>query len=249
MTTRVLVVDDQELVRAGLVAVLDSAPGISVVGQAKDGTEAVRRASELAPDVVILDVRMPEMDGIQAAEHIMAAHPDIRVVILTTFDLDEYVFRALRAGVTGFILKDAGAEGFVRAVETVARGDSLLSPTVTRRVIEEYASLTVGRPRPSEHLTKATPRELEVMTLVARGHDNASIARQLGISAGTVKVHLHRIMAKYGLASRAQVVILGYEAGLVSPGRCRPVTTPCPTGPSPTTPAQPHPGTSAGHHD
>ncbi|MFC9824546.1 response regulator [Streptomyces erythrochromogenes] len=218
----VLVVDDQVLIRAGLVSLLNAAPGLTVVGEACDGDEAVRLAATTAPDVILMDLRMPGTDGITAMERILgrAAAGDSapRILVLTTFDLDEYVYNALRAGACGFLLKETPPERLVAAIHTVASGDMLFAPTVTRRLIEAY------HPGPASPRTIApewdtvTSRERDVLRLVATGATNTDVAQQLFISEATVKTHLNRAMAKLGLSSRAQVVVFAYETALVTPG-------------------------------
>ncbi|POX54284.1 DNA-binding response regulator [Streptomyces sp. Ru71] len=220
--TRVLVVDDQFLIRAGLVGLLNAAPGFEVAGEAGDGQEAVRLAAETRPDVVLMDIRMPGMNGIEATERILAeaADPVPRVLILTTFDLDEYVYGALRAGASGFLLKDSGPERLLAAVRAVEGGDALFAPSVTRRLVEAFASRrgTAERDGSPPDLAALTSRELEVLTLTARGLSNLEIADRLYISEATVKTHLNRTMSKLDLDSRAQAVVLAYETGLVRPG-------------------------------
>lgn len=222
--TTVLVVDDQFLIRAGLVGLLRAVPGIEVVGEAGDGEEAVERAAETAPEVILMDIRMPGISGVTATERILAAAGERapRVLILTTFDLDEYVYTALRAGASGFLLKDAGPERLIAAVHAVAGGDTLFAPSVTRRLIEAYAPVRPApdpaRPPPAE-LAALTAREVEVLRLIAKGLSNAEIAERLFISEATVKTHLNRTMAKLRLGSRAQAVVLAYETGLVTPRR------------------------------
>jgi DNA-binding NarL/FixJ family response regulator len=217
---RVLLCDDQELVRAGLDMLLAGEPDIQVVGQAADGVEAVRLAAELDPDVVLMDVRMPGLDGIEATRRIQAtAAPDrARVVILTTFDLDEYVFGAFRAGASGFLLKDAPRDRILEAVHRVAEGDALVAPSVTRRLIEHFVSPEPAAVRRPAELDRLTPRETEVLELIGRGLSNAELAARLVVSEKTVKTHVGRILAKLGLRDRVQAVILAYEAGLVRPG-------------------------------
>ncbi|MEV4312850.1 response regulator transcription factor [Actinocrispum sp. NPDC049592] len=211
---KVMVVDDQALIRAGLGALLRAAPGIEVVGEAADGEHAVALAASTRPDVVLMDIRMPGMSGIVATERILKADPHPRVLVLTTFDLDEYVYAALRAGACGFLLKDAPPERLLAAVQAVCAGDMLFAPSVTRRLIEAYV------PR-SQHpeLGSLTPREVEVLRLVGSGMANGDIARRLVVSEATVKTHLNRTMTKLDLASRAQAVVVAYETGLVVPGR------------------------------
>jgi DNA-binding NarL/FixJ family response regulator len=224
VVTRCLIVDDQAMVREGFAAVLDSQPGLLVVGQAADGADAVRQARQLEPDVVLMDVRMPVMDGLQATRQILsAASPDQpRVLMLTTFDLDEYVYEALRAGASGFLLKDATATELVRAVRVVAAGDALLAPSVTRRLIADFAR----RPRPAlpfpPTIGALTQRETEVLRLIAHGLSNAEISNTLVIAEQTTKTHIGRILAKLNLRDRAQAVVLAYETGLVTPGESDP---------------------------
>jgi DNA-binding NarL/FixJ family response regulator len=217
---RVLLCDDQELVRAGLDMLLAGEPDIQVVGQAADGVEAVRLAAELDPDVVLMDVRMPGLDGIEATRRIQATTaPDrARVVILTTFDLDEYVFGAFRAGASGFLLKDAPRDRILEAVHRVAEGDALVAPSVTRRLIEHFVSPEPAAVRRPAELDRLTPRETEVLELIGRGLSNAELAARLVVSEKTVKTHVGRILAKLGLRDRVQAVILAYEAGIVVPG-------------------------------
>jgi len=218
---RCLIADDQAMVREGFAAMLGAEPGIVVAGQAIDGTDAVRQARRLNPDVVLMDVRMPVMDGLQAARQILAAtdgpHPP-RVLMLTTFDLDEYVYEALRAGASGFLLKDATTAELIHAVKVVAAGDALLAPSVTRRLIADFTREPPGvTPSPAK-LDVLTSRETEVVKLIARGLSNAEISDTLVISAETTKTHVKRILAKLGLRDRAQVVVVAYESGLVTPG-------------------------------
>jgi DNA-binding NarL/FixJ family response regulator len=214
--TSVVVVDDQGLVRAGLVAILRTQPDIDVVGECGDGDEAVGLVQRLDPDVVLMDVRMPAVDGIEATRRLAGRHSAI--VMLTTFDLDEYVYAALKAGACGFLLKDAPPESLVAAVRAAARGDALLAPEITRRLVEEY----VRRPAPGggapEVLAPLTPREREVLAEVGRGLSNSEIAGRLYLSEATVKTHLARTMTKLRLRDRAQAVVLAYESGLVVPG-------------------------------
>ena len=215
---RVVVVDDQHLVRSGFRMILDSEDGIEVVGEAADGVEAVDVCRRLAPDVALMDVRMPRMDGLEATRRLAgldAAHP-LRVLILTTFDLDDYVYTALRNGAAGFVLKDTPPEDLVRAVRIVARGDALLAPSVTRRLIDEVAQLQ-PKPTPPAALGTLTDREREVLGLVAKGLSNAEIAQQLVLGETTVKTHVGRVLTKLGLRDRVQAVVLAYESGLVTP--------------------------------
>ncbi|HEY2669591.1 MAG TPA: response regulator transcription factor [Rugosimonospora sp.] len=221
--TSVLVVDDQVLIRAGLSALIHATPGLEVVGQATDGREAVALTAERRPDVVLMDIRMPGLNGVEATRLILAPtethHP--RVLILTTFDLDEYVFSALRAGASGFLLKDTPPHRLIAAITTVAAGETLFAPTVTRRLIEAYAERRRGSATPPPDLRTLTAREIEVMRLVAEGLSNLEIAGRLVLSEATVKTHINHAMTKLNLASRAQAVVAAYETGLVTPGRTR----------------------------
>ncbi|BCJ48209.1 DNA-binding response regulator [Actinoplanes ianthinogenes] len=218
---RVLVVDDQVLIRAGLAALLRAAPEIEVVGEADSGTAAVRLAAQHQPEVVLMDIRMHDMSGIEATRHILAQGGERapRVLMLTTFDLDEYVYDALRAGAHGFLLKDTPPQRLIAAVTEVADGEMLFAPTVTRRLVESYTGRVGPQSGPRPELSALTSRESEVLRLIGTGLSNADIAAQLIISEATVKTHVNRTMAKLGLASRAQAVVLAYEAGLVTPGR------------------------------
>ncbi|MDQ1041889.1 response regulator transcription factor [Streptomyces sp. V4I2] len=219
--TRVLVVDDQFLIRAGLVGLLDAAPGFEVVGEAADGAEAVRLAAKRRPDVILMDIRMPGVNGIEATERILAEALDRapRILILTTFDLDEYVYGALRAGACGFLLKDSGPERLLAAVAAVDGGDALFAPSVTRRLIEAFARQRgPAQDSAPPDLDVLTSREVEVLKLTARGLSNLEIADRLCISEATVKTHLNRTMTKLDLDSRAQAVVIAYETGLVTPG-------------------------------
>jgi DNA-binding NarL/FixJ family response regulator len=214
---RVQIADDQELVRTGFRVILDSEPDFEVVGEAGDGRMAVERVRTLRPDVVLMDIRMPNLDGIEATRQIAASAQAPRVLVLTTFDLDEYVYEALRAGASGFLLKDAGAAELLHAIRVVAAGEALLSPSITRRLIADFARRPPAREQP-EALSELTPRELEVLRLIARGRSNGDIARELVIGDATVKTHVARIFAKLDLHDRAQAVVLAYESGLVLPG-------------------------------
>ena len=213
----VLIADDQALMRGGFRMILDAEPDIEVVGESIDGADAVRGFERLHPDVVVMDVRMPTVDGIEATRRITALEPTARVLMLTTFDLDEYVYEALRAGASGFLLKDRPPEELVQAVRVVAAGDALLAPTVTRRLIEEFAHRPQAPAAPAA-LEQLTEREREVLVLMARGRSNAEIARDLFVAETTVKTHVGRVLHKLGLRDRAQAVVLAYESGLVEPG-------------------------------
>lgn len=216
---RVAIVDDQAMVRQGFGALLAAQPGIEVVGDAADGSEAVELVRRSRPDVVLMDIRMPAMNGLDATRAILSMpgdrHP--RIIILTTFDAEEYVFSALRAGASGFLLKDATADDLVTAVRVVAAGEALLSPSVTRRLIADYAARPA--PRATATLSPLTERELEVMRLVASGDSNAEIAERLFLSEQTVKTHVSRVLGKLGLRDRTQMVVAAYESGLVTAGR------------------------------
>ncbi|HXY86032.1 MAG TPA: response regulator transcription factor [Gaiellaceae bacterium] len=218
--TRVVVCDDQALVRVGLRKILESEPETDVVGEAGDGEDAVFVVRELEPDVVLMDIRMPVIDGIEATRRIVAAQPGARVLILTTFGLDSYVYEALHAGASGFMLKDAPPEELVAAVRIVANGEALLAPAVTRAVIEEFVRgpAPAESPPPPPAVAELTPREREVLDLLARGLSNAEICEQLVISDATAKTHVARILQKLGLRDRIQTVIYAYETGLVRPG-------------------------------
>ena len=215
---RVLLVDDDALMRAGLAAILSSDEDVDVVGEAENGREAVERVTALRPDVVLMDVRMPQLDGVSATREVVAAVPETRVVILTTFEDDEYVFGALTAGASGFLLKRTSPEALIEAIKTVAGGDSLLSPSVTRRVIDRMAALPTGAPVLDDRLRTLTPREREVLEQVARGLSNSEIAEALVIEESTVKTHVKRIVMKLHLRDRVQAVIFAYESGLTQPG-------------------------------
>jgi DNA-binding NarL/FixJ family response regulator len=218
---RVLIVDDQELLRLGFRMILDAEPDIEVVGEADDGTSAVRRAGELRPDVVLMDVRMPGMDGIAATEAIVASGVASKVLILTTFDLDQYVYAGLRAGASGFLLKDVPPSELISAIRSVAAGDAVIAPGATRRLLDSVTALLPDpeqTQRQGELLSSLTEREREVFFLVATGASNAEVAAGLHLSEGTVKVHVGRILAKFELRDRVQIVVLGYESGLITPG-------------------------------
>jgi DNA-binding NarL/FixJ family response regulator len=214
----VLIADDQALVRTGFRVIVDAEPDLEVVGEAADGRAALDETARLHPDVVLMDIRMPDLDGIEATRRIAAKGPrGPRVLILTTFDLDEYVYEALRAGASGFLLKDAGAEELLHAIRVVAAGEALLSPSITRRLIADYARRPPASERPAA-LAELTPRELEVLRFVARGLSNSDVAHQLVLGEATIKTHVARIFQKLNLHDRAQAVVLAYESGLVSPG-------------------------------
>ena len=210
--TTVVVADDQGMVRSGLISLLEGDPEVTVVGEASDGAQAVAVVRRTDPDVVLMDIRMPELDGLSATRQLVADGARARVLVLTTFDLDEYVFEALRSGASGFLLKDAPVEELLSAVRVVSRGDAVLSPAVTRRVIEEFAaSRLAARTEPSPELT---PRELEILRYLGRGLSNAEIAADLVLSESTVKTHVSRVLLKLGLRDRVQAVIYAYECGL-----------------------------------
>ena len=217
---RVLLVDDQALVRAGFRMILDAEPEMEVVGEAADGREAIDQVRALRPEIVLMDIRMPELDGLEATRRILAGGDEApKILMLTTFDLDEYVYEALRAGASGFLLKDTPPEQLVSAIEVISQGDALLSPTITRRVISEFVKGTGPTPRAQfPRLDDLTAREREVMTLIARGLSNAEIAKTLFVSETTVKTHVARILMKLNLRDRVQVVVLAYESGTVQPG-------------------------------
>ncbi|MPZ26964.1 MAG: response regulator [Micromonosporaceae bacterium] len=220
MTIRVLIADDQGMVRTGFSVFLSAQPDIEVVGEAGDGAEAVQKAGQLRPDVILMDVRMPVLDGLGATRQILAADREDppKVLILTTFDLDEYVYEALRAGASGFLLKDASASQLAEAVRVVARGDALLAPGITRRLIGEFARLGAPRAPRRSSLAELTERETEVLSLVAQGLSNSEIAAHLVVSEPTVKTHLGRVLAKLQLRDRAQAIVYAYESGLVTVG-------------------------------
>ncbi|MEW2554312.1 response regulator transcription factor [Streptomyces zhihengii] len=218
MTIRVLIVDDQAMVREGFSVLLNAMPDIEVVGEAVNGREAVSRVAELAPDVVLMDIRMPELNGIDATREIVAADTGAKVLVLTTFDLDEYVYQALRAGASGFLLKDASARQLAEGVRVVAAGEALLAPTVTRRLITEFSKL-VEAPRPAAmtQVGDLTERETEVLVLIAQGLSNAEIASHLVVAESTIKTHVSRVLVKLGLRDRTQAAVFAYEARLVTP--------------------------------
>jgi DNA-binding NarL/FixJ family response regulator len=220
----VVLADDQGMVRAGLRSLLEADPGISVVGEAADGLAAIAEVRRSEPDVVLMDIRMPELDGLSATRQLIAERPSLRVLALTTFDLDEYVFEALRAGASGFLLKDAPAEELTDAIHVLARGDALLAPAVTRRIIEAF----VAQPEPPEmpDLDELSPREVEVLRLLATGSTNAQIADALVVSDATVKTHVSNILTKLRLRDRIHAVIYAYESGVVRPGANPPARRP-----------------------
>jgi DNA-binding NarL/FixJ family response regulator len=217
MSVRVLLVDDQSLIRAGFRMILEAEEGIEVVGEAADGLQAVDSVKRLKPDVVLMDIRMPELDGIEATRRITQEAP-VKVLMLTTFDLDEYVYDALRAGASGFLLKDVPAEQLVEGIQVVAGGDALLAPSVTRRLIQEFSRTPPSQRELPPSLEELTPRELEVFKLLARGMSNAEVAAELVVSETTVKTHVARVLMKLGVRDRVQAVVLAYESGLVAPG-------------------------------
>jgi DNA-binding NarL/FixJ family response regulator len=217
MTIRVAVVDDQEIVRAGFAALLATQEDFEVVGTAADGNEAVRVCRDARPHVVLMDVRMPVLDGIEATRQVVGGNASARVIVLTTFDLDEYVYDALGAGASGFLLKDVTAETLFDAVRVVAAGDALLAPGVTRRLVSEFARLRPALPTRPDALEELTPRETEVLRLVAEGLSNAEIAERLVVTEETVKTHVSRVLGKLDLRDRTQAVVVAYESGLVVP--------------------------------
>ncbi|MFJ2115603.1 MULTISPECIES: response regulator [unclassified Streptomyces] len=223
MTIRVIIVDDQAMVRAGFAALLSAQTDIDVVGEAPDGRRGVEVSRSVHPDVVLMDVRMPELDGLAAARELLNPPPGVvhlpKVLMLTTFDVDDYVYEALRAGASGFLLKDAPPADLIAAVRIVAAGEALLAPSVTRRLIADFArQRPATRRKDAQRLRGLTPRETEVLELIARGLSNLEIAERLVVAEQTVKTHIGRILAKLGLRDRAQVVIFAYESGLVTPG-------------------------------
>jgi DNA-binding NarL/FixJ family response regulator len=218
---RILIADDQALVRAGFKMILDAEDDLDVVGEAADGAESVELARRLKPDVVLMDIRMPELDGIEATRRVVALAGDqpIRVLMLTTFDLNEYVYEALRAGASGFLLKDVPPEQLAAGIRVVARGEALLAPSITKRLIQEFAAAAPATTTPPKGLDELTARELEVFRLVARGLSNAEIAAELIVSETTVKTHVARVLMKLGLRDRVQAVVLAYESGIAVPGK------------------------------
>jgi DNA-binding NarL/FixJ family response regulator len=214
---RVLIADDQALVRGGFRMILEAQKDIEVVGEASDGREALARARELDPDVVLMDIRMPELDGLEATRQLVSGDGSARVLMLTTFDLDEYVYEAMKAGASGFLLKDVPPERLADAVRVVAAGDSLLAPAITQRLIEEYVRRPPPGSGPPAEVSELTERELEVLKLIARGLSNGEIASELFVSEATVKTHVTHVLAKLRLRDRVQAVVLAYESGLVLP--------------------------------
>ena len=215
--TRILIADDEALIRDGLRMMLEAEADLEVVGEASDGLAAVEEARRLSPDVVLMDIRMPHLDGIEATRRLVQLDPGIRVIILTTFDLDEYLYAAMKAGAGGFLLKDVGREGLIAGVRTVTSGDALLAPPLVRRLLDRF----VDRPppgRPAEVFDDLSARELEVLRLVARGHTNGEIASSLFLSGATVKTHMASLLRKLGARDRVQLVVLAYESGLIEPG-------------------------------
>jgi RNA polymerase sigma factor (sigma-70 family) len=221
VSVRVLLVDDQALIRAGFRMILDAEEDIEVVGECADGTQAIDSVKRFKPHVVLMDIRMPEMDGIEATRRIVHPNgePPVRVLMLTTFDLDEYVYDALRAGASGFLLKDTPADQLVDGIRLVASGEALLAPSVTRRLIEEFSKSPRSREELPKSLEELTPREREVFALMARGMSNHEIAEELVVSDTTVKTHVARVLMKLGVRDRVQAVVLAYESGLVAPGQ------------------------------
>ena len=218
-TVRIVVADDHDVVRSGFAGLLATQPEFTVVGTARDGLEAVRLGRELQPDVVLMDIRMPRMDGIEATRQLARQRPNRpRILILTTFDLDQYVYDALRAGASGFLLKDTTAEQLFDAVRVIAAGDALLAPGITRRLISEFAQRPSTGPQPTPPLEDLTPRETEVLKLVAQGLSNAEIAGHLVVTEETIKTHVSRVLNKLGLRDRTQAVVVAYETRLVTPG-------------------------------
>jgi len=218
MTISVVIADDQGMVRSGFSVLLNAQPDIEVIGEAVNGQEAVTQAASLHPDVILMDVRMPVLDGLQATRQITAMDDPPKILVLTTFDLDDYVYEALRSGASGFLLKDASARELAEAVRLVAAGDALLAPGVTRRLIAEFARMGAPRAPSRKQLDGLTERESEVLALVARGMSNGEIADHLVVAEQTVKTHVSRILMKLGLRDRTQAVVLAYESGLVHPG-------------------------------
>jgi DNA-binding NarL/FixJ family response regulator len=220
MSIRILIADDQSLVRTGFRMILDAEPDLDVVGEAVDGREAVDKARSAKPDVILMDIRMPDLDGIEATRRIVADGGEAapKILMLTTFDLNEYVYEALRAGASGFLLKDVPAEQLADGVRVVAAGEALLAPSVTRRLLSEFAQVRPRDAAPPPAFEDLTPRELEVFRLIARGLSNAEVAQELIVSETTVKTHVARVLMKLGLRDRIQAVVLAYESGIIQPG-------------------------------
>ena len=218
MSIRVVIADDQAMVRAGFRSLLNEEPDIDVVGEAADGEQAVAAVRRFEPDVVLMDVRMPNVDGLEATRRIVANGLATRVVILTTFDIDEYVYEGLRAGASGFLLKDAPPEELIAAIHVVTEGDAVLAPAVTRRVVEAFARLPVAQEHLQAALERLTARERDVLKLLARGRSNSEIAHELVVSQATTKTHVRNVLAKLDLRDRVQAVVFAYESGLVQPG-------------------------------
>jgi DNA-binding NarL/FixJ family response regulator len=218
VSVRILVADDQPLVRSGFRMVLDERPDLELVGEAADGEEAIRLASELDPDVILMDVRMPNLDGVEATRRLIAGGSRARVLVLTTFDLDEYVYAAVQAGASGFLLKDVQPAELVDAIRVVAAGNSLFGPAATRRLVEQFARAPAAPTASSNKLDELTDREREILRLLADGNSNAEVAERLYLSEATVKTHVSAILRKLGVRDRVQAVIAAYEAGLVRPG-------------------------------
>jgi DNA-binding NarL/FixJ family response regulator len=219
MTVRILVADDQAMVRGGFSMIVDAEPDMDMVGEAGDGERAVRETARLRPDVVVMDIQMPNMDGVAATREILKhVDPAPRILVVTTFDIDEYVYEALRAGASGFLLKNSPPEDLVRAIRVVAAGDALLSPSITRRLLEEFSRRPIAPDHLPRSLAELTNRETQVLTLMARGLSNAEIADRLVVATGTVKTHVARVLMKLDLRDRVQAVVLAYETGLIEPG-------------------------------
>jgi DNA-binding NarL/FixJ family response regulator len=218
VTIRVLLCDDQALVRSGFHLILESREDIEVVGEAEDGREAIELARRVDPDVILMDIRMPNVDGVEATRRLVAGGSRARILILTTFDLDEYVYESIRAGASGFLLKDVQPAQLVDAIRVVAAGEALLAPSVTRRLLDRFAQTLPGEEKPPPELESLTERELEVLKLLASGLSNAELAERLFLSETTVKSHISSVLRKLGLRDRVQAVVLAYEAGLVRPG-------------------------------
>jgi DNA-binding NarL/FixJ family response regulator len=218
MSISVVIADDQALVRAGFRMILEADPEVRIFAEAGDGSEAVEAARQYEPDIVLMDIRMPVMDGLEATRRLMAFHEPPRVLILTTYDHDEYVFDALRLGASGFLLKDVAPEDLLAGIRIIARGESLLSPSVTRRLIEAFVRDHPNEPDPPPGLAQLTRRELEILSLLARGLSNSEIAEALFVSGATIKTHVARVLDKLGVRDRVQAVVLAYETGIVRPG-------------------------------